>query len=79
MAERDVITTVLEQVEGREITSVENVVFGFGMVEPGSALEDMQKNASERGADAVVGVRLIAYPVGTSSRMLAYGTAVKLA
>ena len=80
MAERDVITTVSEQVEGREITSVENVVYGGG-ASPGAALMIMQKRASEKGADAVVGVRLIAYSEGTSPSpsVLAYGTAVKLA
>lgn len=86
------ITTVSEQVEGREVATVVNVVFGTGVAQPGAgvegssphnmmgkALEDMQKRAGEMGADAVVGVRLTVHPVGTSSLMLAYGTAVKLA
>ena len=88
MAELDVITTVSEQVEGREIATVGNVVFGIGVADLGGgpphntmekALDGMRTQASKMRADAVVGVRLAVHPVGNCSLMLAYGTAVKLA
>ena len=45
----------------------------------GKAVGIMESQAGKAGANAVVGVRLDARPLGNSSLMLAYGTAVKLA
>lgn len=85
------ITTVSEQVEGKGVVEVIGVVFGTGITNPpgvgkdsplemmGKAVGIMESQAGKAGANAVVGVRLDARPLGNSSLMLAYGTAVKLA
>ena len=83
------ITTVAEQVEGRQTKEVVGVVFGSGIAEPGSdkqsprpmlekAIAGMETQADDKGASAVIGVRLSVHPLGNSSLVLAYGTAVEL-
>ena len=85
------ITTVAEQVEGRQTKEVVGVVFGSGIAEPGSgsdaqslhnmlekAIAGMADQANHKSADAVIGVRLSVHHLGNSSLVLAYGTAVEL-
>ena len=42
------------------------------------ALQRMQDDAKSKGADAIVGVRIVTTMVAAGSEILAYGTAVKL-
>ena len=84
----DTVTVVsTDQIEGKQITDVMEVVFGTSSLQFGPSVADpieqalrvLKANASIQKANAVIGVRVVVSPpdnITTTGVVLLYGTAV---